>query len=188
MKKIISEKVGSIMADRNRLEKTLKVKLTNRGKEIYIEGAPFDEYEAEKVLEAINHGFSAQTAVKIKTEELAFEVFNIKSYTNRKDLERVRARVIGAKGRTLATLTQLTDCFFEITNNDVGIIGRPEEIKTAQDAIINIIKGSKQANVYKFLEKHHPKPAIDLGLKVKEVLEDKKEGWEDDEDSESEDD
>ncbi len=180
MKKILSEKVGSIMADKVRLEKELKVKLTNRGREIYIEGPAFDEYEAEKVFEAINLGFSPQTAVKIKTEELALEILNIKSHTNRKDLERVRARIIGAKGRTLATLTQLTDCFFEINNNEIGIIGRPEEIKAAQDALINLIKGSKQANVYKFLEKHRPRPAIDLGLKVNEVLEDKEEGWDDD--------
>ena len=51
MKKVLSDKAGSIMKEKDRLEKVLKVKLTNRGKEIYIEGEPFQEYDAEKVIE-----------------------------------------------------------------------------------------------------------------------------------------
>jgi rRNA processing protein Krr1/Pno1 len=50
-------------------------------------------------------------------------------------------------------------------NNEVGIIGSPELIKNAGDAVISIIHGSKQANVYSFLEKHHIQPVLDLGLK-----------------------
>lgn len=167
MKKVLSDKVGSIMKDRERLEKTLKVKLTNRGKEIYIEGEPFQEYDAEKVIDAINFGFRHEVALMIKTNELTFDTINIKNYTKRTDLKSIRGRIIGTKGKTLATLTQLTDCFFEMNNNDIGIIGHPEEIKKAQEAVINIIKGSKQANVYKFLEKHRPEPVLDLGLKSK---------------------
>ena len=184
MKKIISEHAGSIMKEKVRLEKELKVKITNRGKEIYIEGEPFQEYEAEKVFDAINLGFSIETAIQIKTRELEFEKFNIKKYTNRTNLQSIRARLIGTKGKTLKTLSQLTDCFLEIKDNDIGIIGFPEEIKKAEEAITSIIKGSKQSNVYKFLEKRQSKPVLDLGLKVKEVIEDKKEGWEDDFESE----
>ncbi len=171
MKKVLSDKAGSIMKEKDRLEKVLKVKLTNRGKEIYIEGEPFQEYDAEKVIDAITFGFGHEVALMIKTRELTFDTINIKNYTKRTDLKSIRARIIGRKGKTLATLTQLTDCFFEINNNDIGIIGHPEEIKKAQEAVINIIKGSKQANVYKFLEKHRPEPVIDLGLKQEEKRE-----------------
>jgi KH domain-containing protein len=165
MKKIIAEDFGSILNKKKKLEKVLKVQINGRGKEIFVEGDPFDEYEAEKVIEAMEAGFSVDTALLIKTKELAFETFNIKSFTKRKDLKSIRSRIIGKEGATLRTLTQLADCFIEIKNNDVAIIGYPEEIKTTQDAIINLIKGSKQSNVYKFLEKRQPKPILDLGLK-----------------------
>jgi rRNA processing protein Krr1/Pno1 len=59
----------------------------------------------------------------------------------------------------------LTDCNFELKNNEVGIIGNPEHIENAQNAVIAIIKGAKQSNVYSFLEKHKPGEIIDLGLK-----------------------
>jgi len=47
----------------------------------------------------------------------------------------------------------------------VGIVGPAECIENAQDAIIGIVKGAKQANVYANLERNQVKEPIDLGLK-----------------------
>jgi len=101
----------------------------------------------------------------IRDEDFIMEVLNIKDYTKRKDLHRIRARIIGTEGKALKTLNQLTKCYFEIKDNYIGIVGHPEYIKNAQDSIISIIKGTKHANVYSFLEKHQVKPVFDLGLK-----------------------
>ncbi len=101
----------------------------------------------------------------IKEEDSVFEIINIKDHTKRKCLETIRARVIGTKGKTLKTLSSLTNCSFELKENCVGIIGEPECIKNAHDALISLICGAKHANVYKFLEKHQIKPILDLGLK-----------------------
>jgi len=95
------------------------------------------------------------------------EIINIKEHTNRKDLARIRARIIGTRGKALKTLSDLTECNFEIKENRIGIIGDVENIENAQKAIISIIKGAKHSNIYSFLEKHHPEPIIDLGLKEK---------------------
>jgi len=165
MKKIISEKVPRVIKNRKRLEKKLNVIITNRGKEVYIEGKPTDEFIAEKVIDALNFGFPFETAMLIKEEDFLFEIINIKDFTKRQDLERVRARIIGKNGKTLKTLSHLSKCNFELKDNDVGIIGNSEYIKTAQESLISLIRGSKQSNVYKFLEKNQIKPIIDLGLK-----------------------
>lgn len=165
MKTIISEKFPRILKNKKKLQEALKVKITNRGKEIFIKGSPEDEYTAEKVIDALNFGFPFSVALFIKNEDFIFETIPIKDYTNRKDLVRVRARIIGTKGRTLKTLNNLTKCFFELKDNLIGIIGHPEHIKNAQEAVISLIKGAKQANVYAYLEKHQPKEVIDLGLK-----------------------
>jgi len=104
-------------------------------------------------------------ALLIKKEEYLFEILNIKDYTSKKDLKTVRARIIGRGGKTLKTLATLSECFFELKDNNVGIVGSPENIEKAQNAIISIIQGSRQANVYSYLEKHRTKQILDLGLK-----------------------
>lgn len=165
MIKTYSEKIPRIIKNKKKLEKVLNVKISNKGKEVFIEGKAEDEYFAEQVLEAINFGFPISYALAIKQKELMFEILNIKDYTKKKDLERIRARIIGRGGKTLKTLCQISDCFFELKDNEVGIIGHPENIKSAQDAIISLVQGSKTSNVYKRLEKSNNLPILDLGLK-----------------------
>ena len=162
---IISDNTSKIVEKKNKLEKVLNVKINIKGNEITFEGSPENEYIAEKVLEALDFGFPLPVALLIKTEDFLFEILDIKKYTHRKDFETIRARIIGKNGKTLKTLNTLTECFFELKDNDVGIIGSPELIKNGQDAIILLVQGSKQANVYNFLEKHQVKPVFDLGLK-----------------------
>jgi len=165
MKKIISEKISRIIKKKKELEKELKVKIRNRGKEVFIEGSPENEYIAEKIIDALNFDFPFEIVMLIKNEDFSFEILNVKDYTKRKDLERIRARIIGKKGKTLKTLSKLTKCYFELKENYIGIIGDGEYIKNAENAVIAIIKGAKQSNVYSFLEKHHPDKIFDLGLK-----------------------
>ena len=167
MKTILSEKLPRILKNKRLLESKLKIKITNRGKEVFIVGSPENEYLAEKVIDAINFGFPVSDALQIIDEEFLFEIINIKSHTKRKDLRKIRARIIGTKGKTLQNICQLSKCSLELKDNEIGIIGSAECIKNAQEAIISLIKGSKQSNVYAYLEKHQPMPIIDLGLKKK---------------------
>ena len=165
MIKILIDEVERIVKNKERLEKALRVKLSNSGKEFSINGEAEDEYFAEKVLEALNLGFPFSVAMLIRDEDNLLEIINIKNYTKRNDLVSIRARIIGAKGKTLKALTELTKCHYEIKHNFVGIIGYPEYIKNAQDSVIRLIQGAKQANVYAFLEKHQVETPADLGLK-----------------------
>jgi ribosomal RNA assembly protein len=167
MKTIFSDKLPRIIKNKLRLEKILNVKIKYQGKEISIKGEPEDEYIAEKVIDALNMGFPFSTAMLIKKEDYVLEIMNIKDYTKRHDLETIRGRIIGKQGRTLQTLHQLTNAHFEIKDNQVGIISLPENLESAQEALISIIKGSKQSNVYSYLEKHKTKEITDFGLKDK---------------------
>ncbi|MBM3228414.1 hypothetical protein FJZ20_00815 [Candidatus Pacearchaeota archaeon] len=165
MKEFICDKIPRILKNKKILEKKLNIIIENFEKQITIQGKPEHEYIAEKVIEALELGFPLSVALGIKEQDYEIEVLNIKEYTKRKDLRSVRARIIGKNGRTLKTLGNLTSCFFELKDNVVGIIGDPEQISNAREAIISLIRGAKQANVYSYLEKHHVGPIYDFGLK-----------------------
>jgi ribosomal RNA assembly protein len=165
MEKIFCEKFKRIIKNKAKLEKNLGITLTANREEITIDGLPEKEYIAEKVIEALDFGFPFSIALLIKEEDLIFEALNIKNYTKRKDLAAVRARIIGKDGKTLQTLHHLTKCYFELKDNSVGIIGDPEYIRNANEAIMYLAQGAKHSNVYTFLEKNQIKPVFDLGLK-----------------------
>lgn len=165
MIKITLDKISNIRKYKKKLEKELKASIEIHGEDVVLEGEGENEYIAEKVIDALDFGFSINKALKIKKEDAIFEIIDIKSYTRQKNFQRVKGRVIGAGGRVIKTLSDLTGCDFEINNNRLGIIGSPELIKNAQTAVISLIQGSKQANVYSYLERHQIKPVFDLGLK-----------------------
>jgi KH domain-containing protein len=165
---LILEKIPRVLKSRKRLEKDLEVKIDFIKGKIILNGTPEKEYVANKVIEALEFGFPFKAALSIAKEEYVFTKINIKDYTEKKDFKRIRARIIGRKGVTLKTLYEISECNFELNGNEIGIIGEPEEIEAAQRAVISIIRGAKQGNVYRNLEKQKPLPLTDLGLKEKE--------------------
>ena len=86
MRKIILDNSEKIILKKTKLEKGLHVKILNKDGEIYINGLPEDEYVAEKVIDAINFGFSIKRALLIKKQDLVFEILNIKNYMRGKIL------------------------------------------------------------------------------------------------------
>lgn len=165
MKKILSENPEKIIKAREKLKKITKVSIENKENEIYLEGKPEDEFIAEKIVDALDFGFPFSSAITIKQENFYFEIIDIKDYTPRKDLRTIRGRIIGKGGKTLKILSKLSNCFFEIKENRVGIIGPADCIKFARESVISLVRGAKQASVYKFLEKSKFEPIEDLGIK-----------------------
>ena len=169
MQEIYTESARKILQNKARLEKELKVEIRNRGRLIFVEGKGEDEYLAIEVIEALNLGFKIEQALLLTQEDFIFEKINIKDLTKRHDLDRIKGRLIGTRGKTKKTIENLSDCFLAIHDNTVGVIGRAEEIEKAMQAVESIIQGSKQNKVYGYLERENAKEKTslneDLGLK-----------------------
>jgi len=150
---IYAQNLKEIVNNRAKIERELNVKITNQGRNIFIEGPAENEYLCLRIIEAINLGFSLEKALALKNEDVILHILNIRDITRRNDLERVRARLIGTQGKTKSNMENLSDCMISIHDNWVGIIG---EVGCIEEAIISlrmIIQGSKQGNVYTRLEK-----------------------------------
>lgn len=153
MDTIITNRTKEIRKNLKELQDKLKVAITILGKKVTIAGESLDEYEAMNVIDAIASGFSAKKALTLLDEDNIFRKLHIKDFTRRKDLKEVRARIIGREGRTKHTLENIANCEIAIQENTISIIGTAESIDNITTAIKNIVRGTKQANAYNFLER-----------------------------------
>ncbi len=116
-------------------------------------------------MEAINLGFSAERALLLKNPEILLQIINIKNATKKHNLEAIRARIIGTRGKTLKTVNNLTNCLISLKDNQVGIIGDYEYIADAIQAMTSLVRGSKQGHVYGRLERERKKKRLrDKGI------------------------
>ena len=152
MKKIYIKSARKVLQNKILLEEILNVKIEVKGTTTTIFGKELDEYFASRVLEAIDFPFLVDDALLLKSEDYLFEVMDIKDYTKRRDLDVIKGRIIGTKGKTLKVLMDLSGCEIIVKDNNVAIIGKAENIKNAVQAVISLIRGSKQGNVYARLE------------------------------------
>lgn len=153
MEEIYFEKTSELKRNLTELQKKLKVEIKLQGKKAVAVGDSIDEYEASLVLEAISFGFSAKKSLLLKDPEMIFRKLQIKNFTKRKNLKEVRARIIGTKGKTKKTIEEISGCYLILKDNELGIIASVETIEEATLAITNLIKGTKQSNVYRYLER-----------------------------------
>jgi len=173
MQEIYCEAARKILKDKKKLERELKVKISNKGNIIFVDGKGEDEYLAIQVIEAMTLGFTTPKALLLTQDGFILEKIYIKNLTPRQDLERIRGRIIGTKGKTKKTIESLGDCFIAVHENTVGVIGFAEEIATTLTALEALIRGKKQAKTYSYLEKARSKDIHklneDLGLKIKKT-------------------
>ncbi|MEN9625759.1 MAG: hypothetical protein RL557_87 [archaeon] len=187
MQEIYVDNLAEVLKNKRRIERELRIRLSNRGKNVFIDGNSEDEFLTLEVMKAMNVGFSADTSLLLKEEDVILQIINIKDITKRKDFERIRGRIIGTQGRTLRTLSNLTNCRFAMKDNLVGIIGDSEEIKDAMDGVTLLIQGSKQGNVYGKLERQRKAKRLkgrNLGREFKKEENEEDEEYEDEEDNE----
>ncbi len=167
MRTLILDRIKEIKINLRKLEDSLNVKLSLKGNKLTISGSELEEYDAERIINAINFGFSTVKALTLKDPEIVFRILHIKDFTRRKDLKEVRARLIGRFGKTKETIENISNTDIVIHDNEVGVLGSAESIEDAITALKNLIKGSKQANVYRYLEKANVRK-FDEGLGLKE--------------------
>ncbi len=167
MQEIYVEPIAKVIQNKRLLEKGLKVKIKTRGKNVFLNGSAENEFIAVEVMKALDLEFSVPNALLLKKEDTILQEVHIKKVTRRRNLEEVRARIIGTKGKALSTVHNLTECNISLKDNTIGIIGNAEEIKNTIQAITSIIQGSKHGNVYSRLEKEKKKKRFYGKLNIK---------------------
>ncbi|MEM2822244.1 MAG: KH domain-containing protein [Candidatus Pacearchaeota archaeon] len=143
---------GLVIAKR---ELGIDVKLETRENKLIIDkkATKLNDFELVSIFDALAMGFNAREALLLRNPDWLFEKINLKSFVRPSRLKEVRARLIGKAGKIKRAIQELTDCYISILNNDIGIIGREENIKVAKRAIERLITGRKHGSVLARLER-----------------------------------
>lgn len=154
MQTIYIQKIADLRKNKKELEKKLGVNIELKGHNVVFDGDSLEEYDALRVFNAIDFGFSVRKALLVKGEDMIFRTVKIKEHTKR-NLKDIMSRLIGKRGKTRRTMSEISGCEILIKEGEVGIIGDSDSIEDAETAIIHLIKGSKQSNMYRYLEKQN---------------------------------
>ncbi len=153
MKTYYFEKTSELKKAKKELEERLEVKIEIKGEKVELEGEPLEEYEASLVFDALCFGFSPRKALSLLDENNVFRVINMKDFTRKKNLKEVRGRVIGKHGKTKKTIEDISGADVIIKDNEIGLIAKAENIEEVITGLSNLVKGTKQSNTYRYLER-----------------------------------
>lgn len=166
---LLVSQLGKIKAAVPVLAKKIPIKVAFAGKKAIITGEEYDTYLGSEMIRAIDIGFDVDDALLLLNPDFNLHILNIKDYTKKKNLEEVRSRVIGARGRAKGTIQELTASIIVVHDNQVGIIVDADHLASVIYAITALIRGSKHANIFAYLEKQNAGrkkfDEEDLGLK-----------------------
>lgn len=166
---LVVENSNKIKKVIKRVESKLEVKIDYAGDKFMIKGEDYKEFLCEEILKAVDFGFDIEDAFLLLDEDFSLQFLNIKDYTKKKNLESVRARVIGANGRAKGTIGELTGSVIVVNVNQIGIIVSADHLSSVTQSIISLIHGAKHANIFAYLEKQNKLlkkfDDEDLGLK-----------------------
>ncbi len=158
---IPKERVGVLIGKKGEtkkmIEKELNVKLEIDSKsgevKIFADQEHADNIlKALDVIKAIGRGFSPEKAILLKNDEYTLSIIDLTEYAHTKNaLERIRARLIGTKGKTRLLIEEITNTHISIYGKTVSIIGEWDKVALAEEAIRRLASGAPHSRVYDWL-------------------------------------
>lgn len=126
--------------------------------DLTIEGEPYNEYNAKNVLQAFARGFDLNKAFRLLNDDIFFQQINLKElFRNRDQIMRVKARVIGEKGRAKEYIESVSGADIAVFGGTVSTIGTVDELKVANAAIQVLVDGGMHKTAYIVMDKEKQK-------------------------------
>lgn len=115
---------------------------------------PASLLRARDLVTAIARGFSPERAFRLLDENIVLNIIDITDFAgkNPENLKRIKSRLIGTKGKTRKIIEETCNVYVSIYNDTVSIIGHPEDVQAANEAITSLINGLPHSAVYRFLD------------------------------------
>lgn len=124
--------------------------------DITITGEALEVIRVKEIIKAFGRGFAFKDTLNLLDDEYYLEVVNIGEFSGKSEGRQavLKGRIIGERGKTKNAIEKYTSVKVAIYGKTVAMIGKPENIKIAKNAIGMILFGSKHNTVYRFLQEN----------------------------------
>jgi ribosomal RNA assembly protein len=125
---------------------------------------PLAALKARDIVLAIGRGFSPERALRLLKENTFLGILDIKFTTGHHEkaaLRRIRARVIGTRGRARSRIEELSGCSMSVYGSTVALIGEEDQLDRATRAVELLLKGSEHSTVFHLLARLRRNAAVE---------------------------
>lgn len=133
-----------------------KIDLNSATGEVHIEAGkdPLGAMKARDIVNAIARGFSSERAFRLFSDDVQLEVLDIRDYVGDSEnaLVRIKGRLIGERGKVRRLIEESTGTSVSVYGKTVALIGTPEQLAVAREAVDMILRGAKHSSVFRFLD------------------------------------
>ena len=162
--KVPKSRVGALIGKHGEVKKRIeektgvKINVDSTYGDVSIDDRDADSYlamKAELFVEAVGDGFSPDRAWRVFKDDVYFEEIDIKEFIGKREnrIRQLKGRIIGKDGKTRKIIEELSGADISVYGNTVAIIGEYYQLETAKHAIEMLLRGSKHATIYNYLEK-----------------------------------
>ena len=148
------ERVNILSQAREDLEKYGKIKLIiDPDGTITIESDDeVNSWKVYDVVRAIGRGFNPGIARNLLHEDFMLVIIDLKAmFGKEKERDRMKARVIGTKGKAKKSIEEISGAYLCIYEHTVGIVGRIDEVTAAERAVLALLAGFAHGTAYHIL-------------------------------------
>jgi len=119
---------------------------------VKIEGPVDGLLKAQNIVTAIARGFSPEHAFRLQDENVQIDIITMNE-ENEKTRKRLFARIIGRGGQSRRNIEKETNTLISVYGKTVSIIGLPDDIDLARQAIEALIEGKTHGYAYSLMKK-----------------------------------
>ena len=162
--RIPTDRIGALIGKSGKTKKLIEQKcsvnldIDSEGGEVIITTKKLTEdiepFKAVEIVSAIGRGFSPDNAMKLLSVENSLHIIDLREFAGKSpdQIERVKGRIIGEGGTARLNIENLTNALITVYGRTVAIIGEPNQLRLAVDAISSLSTGSMHGPVYSKLE------------------------------------
>ncbi len=164
--------IGKSGSTKRQIEKKCHVDLNidSENGEVMISSDKIDgnisPFKSVEIVSAIGRGFSPENALRLLRGENSLHVIDLREFGGKSpdQIERIKGRIIGENGTARLNMENLTGASISVYGRTVGIIGEPNQLRLAVDAIASLCSGSMHGPVYSKLEAARRREKADKAL------------------------
>ena len=164
LSRIPNDRIGALLGKSGKTKKIIEEKcsveldIDSNGGEVLVKsekiGETFQPFKAVEIITAIARGFSPENSLRLLKGENSLHVIDLREFAGKSSdqIERIKGRIIGENGTARLNMENLTGAKISVYGRTVGIIGEPNQLRLAVDAISSLSSGSMYGPVYSKLE------------------------------------